>query len=79
MGGIILFIVGIIIVCMLFDSGKPLSDLKIDMENASETIQLLSSINDNIHTIKRIVVFLFRLFGVALIVSGVVMFFESIF
>lgn len=79
MGGIVLFIVGIIIVCMLFDSGKPLSDLKIDTDNASETIQLLSSINDNIHTIKRIVVFLFRLFGVALIISGIVMFFESIF
>lgn len=79
MGGIILFVIGIIIVCMLLDSGKPLSDLKIDTDNASETIQLLSSINDNIHTIKRIVVFLFRLFGVSLMIYGIVMFFESIF
>lgn len=71
MGGIILLLVGIFIVCIPVDSGKSLSDFKIDTDNASEIIQLLSSINDNIHTIKRIVVFLSRLFGVSLMIYGI--------
>lgn len=79
LASIILFFIGIFVILIPINSGKPLSELNIDLENASEIVQLLSSINENIHTLKSIAVFLFRLFGIALIISGIVMFFESLF